>query len=318
MGGFVPDCHTQTFVEVAKSENFMIEIPSAIGLLIVLYFCTSGKPSKRKQRFEQPTKADISPITKEVKSLYNRGASCAVYGDGTVKAFSFHYGKGGYSITQDQFNSLDFHATDGGVWKKEIRNADGTLKEVIDLMPTLNLTPPPLPTKKPTNIHRGDYLLEFEAHRAALGVIQKAAEGSRRIVHVSPKIKALLRAILFIKKVLGIRRNFNDNPSSQPNKNSTKYFEWKRITLEDIDRLWRESGKLDATFRDQLRHFAHGVESILKSNTPDEYRLYWQTISQDDIDRQWVVSFSVHPAFGRQLCHFATGVERIVVKANSK
>ena len=296
----------------------MIEIPSAIGLLIALYFCRSAKPTKSKHRFEQPTKADISPITKEVKSLYNRGASCTVYEDGTVKAFSFHYGKGGYSITQDQFNSLDFHATDGGVWKKEIRNADGTLKEVIDLMPTLNLTPPPLPTKKPTNIHRGDYLLEFETHRAALGVIQKAAEGSRRIVHVSPKIKALLRAILFIKKVLGIRRNFNDNPSSQPNKNSTKYFEWKRITLEDIDRLWRESGKLDATFRDQLRHFAHGVESILKSNTPDEYRLYWQTISQDDIDRQWVVSFSVHPAFGRQLCHFATGVERIVVKANSK
>jgi hypothetical protein len=316
LGGFVPDCHTQTFVEVAKLENFMIEIPSAIGLLIALYFCRSAKPTKSQHRFEQPTKADISPITKEVKSLYHRGASCAVYEDGTVKAFSFHYGKGGYSITQDQFNSLDFHATDGGVWRKEIRNADGTLKEVIDLMPTLNLTPPPLPTKKPTNIRRGDNLLEFEAHRAALGVIQKAAEGSRKIVHVSPKIKALIRAILFIKKVLGIRRNFNGNPSSQPDKNSTKYFEWKRITLKDIDRLWQKSGKLDAPFRRQLTHFAHGVESILKNNVPEEYRLNWQSLTQDDVDRQWVVSFSVHPSSGQQLGHFAVGIERILQDRN--
>ena len=318
MGGFVPDCHTQTFVEVAKLEIFMIEIPSAIGLLIALYFCRSAKPTKSQHRFEQPTKADFSPITKEVKSLYNRGASCSVYGDGTVKAFSFHYGKGGYSITQDQFNSLDFHATDGGVWKKEIRNADGTLKEVIDLMPTLNLTPPPLPTKEPTNIRRGNYLLEFKAHRAALGVIQKAAEGSRKIVHVSPKIKALLRAIIFVKKVLGIRREQNSFLSSQSNKNASKHIEWKRITLEDVDRLWRKSGKVDAPFREQLSHFAYGVETILKNEVLDQYRLNWQSINQDDIDRQWVVSFSIHPAFGQQLGHFAVGIERIVVKSNSK
>ena len=316
MGGFVPDCHTQTFVEVAKLENFMIEIPSAIGFLIALYFCRSAKPTKSQHRFEQPTKADISPITKEVKSLYNRGASCAVYGDGTVKAFSFHYGKGGYSITQDQFNSLDFHTTDGGVWRKEIRNADGTLKEVIDLMPTLNLTPPPLPTKKPTNIRRGDYLLEFEAHRAALGVIQKAAEGSRKIVHVSPKIKALLRAILFIKKILGITKNLNSNSPSQSIENAPKYFEWKSITLEDIDRLWRKSGKLDASFRRQLTHFAYGVESILKNNVPEEYMLNWQSITQDEIDRQWVVSFSMHPSSGQQLGHFAVGIERILQDRN--
>ena len=48
MAGFIPTCHTQTSVEVAKLEIFMIEIPSAIGLLIVLYFCRSDKPSKRK------------------------------------------------------------------------------------------------------------------------------------------------------------------------------------------------------------------------------------------------------------------------------
>ena len=162
MGGFFPDCHTQTFVEVAKLEIFMTEIPSAIGLLIVLYFCISSKPSKRKQRPEKPSKSDYGPTyycpaTTEIKSLYNRGASCSVYRDGTVKAFSFHYGKGGRPISQDEFNSLDFHATRGGAWKKEINNIDGTLKEVIDLMPTLNLPPPPTPSPTPARIPKRDY-----------------------------------------------------------------------------------------------------------------------------------------------------------------
>ena len=129
-------------------------------------------------------------------------------------------------------------------------------------------------------------------------------------------LKAFLRAILFVKKVLGITRN-HKSISSQPNKNITKYFEWKRITLEDIDRLWRESGKVEASFREQLSHFAHGIESILKNHVPEEYRLNWQSVNQDDIDRQWVVSFSVHPAFGQQLCHFAVGIERLVKLRNS-
>ena len=162
MGGFIPTCHTQTFVEVAKLEIFMTEIPSAIGLLIVLYLCISSKPSKRKQRPEKPSKSDYGPTyycpaTTEIKSLYNRGASCSVYRDGTVKAFSFHYGKGGRPISQDEFNSLDFHATRGGAWKKEINNIDGTLKEVIDLMPTLNLPPPPPPPPTPARIPKRDY-----------------------------------------------------------------------------------------------------------------------------------------------------------------
>jgi len=164
MGGFIPTCHTQTFVEVAKLEIFMIEIPSTIGLLIVLYFCRTDKPSKRKPRCAEPTKSDYAPCyycpaTTETKSLYNRGVSCSVYRDGTVKAFSFYYGKGGHPISQDEFNSLGFHATRGGVWKKEINNIDGNLKEVIDLMPTLNLPPPPPPPPAPTpvRIPKRDY-----------------------------------------------------------------------------------------------------------------------------------------------------------------
>ena len=146
----------------------------------------------------------------------------------------------------------------------------------------------------------------------------KAAEIQKKTVNVSFVIKTLLRTIITIKKLLGISKNRKSYLTSQPNKNSMKYFEWKRITLEDIDRLWRKSGKLDAPFREQLGHFAQGVESILKSNVPYEYRLNWQSITQDEVDRQWVVSFSVHPAFGQQLGHFAVGIERIVVKANSK
>ena len=135
----------------------MIEISSAIGLLIALYFCRSGKQTKSQHRLEEPTKPDFSTITKEIKSLYNRGASCLVYRDGTVEAFSFYNGKGGRPITQNEFNSLDFHATRGGVWKKEINNINGTLKEVIDLMPTLNLPPPSPPPPTPARIPKRDY-----------------------------------------------------------------------------------------------------------------------------------------------------------------
>lgn len=146
----------------------------------------------------------------------------------------------------------------------------------------------------------------------------KAAVIQKNAVNVSFVIKTLLRTIITIKKLLGISKNRKSYLASQPNKNIMKYFEWKRITLEDIDRLWRESGKVDAPFRQQLGHFAHSVESILKSNVLDEYRPYWQSITQDDIDRLWAVSCTVHPAFGSQLCHFAVEIERIVVNANSK
>ena len=145
----------------------------------------------------------------------------------------------------------------------------------------------------------------------------KAAVIQKKAVNVSFVIKTLLRTIITIKKLLGISKNQKSYLPSQPNKNSLKYFEWKRITLEDIDRLWRKSGKLDAPLREQLGHFAQGVESILKSNVPYEYRLNWQSITQDEVDRQWVVSFSVHPAFGQQLGHFAVGIERILQDRNS-
>jgi hypothetical protein len=167
------------------------------------------------------------------------------------------------------------------------------------------------------------YWLEKEAEYLTRAVIWKAIEqsapalSSSGITSLRILLKGFLRAIINLKKVLGITRNHNSKPPSQPVNNATKYFEWKRITLEDIDRLWRKSGKLDAPFREQLSHFAHGVESILKDHVPEENRLNWQSVTQDDIDRQWAVSSTVHPAFGRQVCHFAVAIERVVVKANS-
>jgi hypothetical protein len=173
-----------------------------------------------------------------------------------------------------------------------------------------------------TKILNEQYWFEEEAEYAARAVIWKALEQSAQTRSSSGQsllwilLKAFLRAILFVKKVLGIKRN-HKSISSQPNKNITKYFEWKRITLEDIDRLWRESGKVEASFREQLSHFAHGIESILKNHVPEKYRLNWQSITQDEVDRQWVVSFSVHPASGQKLGHFAVGIERILQGRNS-
>lgn len=147
----------------------------------------------------------------------------------------------------------------------------------------------------------------------------RSRQNTREILQMFPqRLRHFFQAIVFVKKGLGIRRKLNSHLPSQSNKNASKHFEWKRITLEDIDRLWRKSGKLDAPFREQLSHFAHGVESILKSNVPYEYRLNWKSVTQDDIDRQWVVSFSVHPAFGRQICHFAVGIERTLQTCNHK
>ena len=166
------------------------------------------------------------------------------------------------------------------------------------------------------------YWLEWRAEIDAKIAIRTAREqsapppSSSDLALLLLLLKAFLRAILFVKKILGITRN-HKSISSQPNKSITKYIEWKRITLEDIDRLWRESGKVEASFREQLSHFANGIESILKNHVPEEYRLNWQSVNQDDIDRQWVVSFSVHPAFGQQLGHFAVGIEKLVKLRNS-
>ena len=167
------------------------------------------------------------------------------------------------------------------------------------------------------------YWLEWEAELATRAVIWKAIEQSTPaptssgVTSLWILLKEFLRAIIIVKKVLGITRNHNRKPPSQLNRNAKEYLTCKRITLDDIDRLWRKSGKLDAPFREQLTHFANGLDSTLKNEVLDQYRLNWQSITQDEVDRQWVVSFSVHPASGQQLGHFAVGIERILQDRNS-
>jgi hypothetical protein len=141
----------------------MIEIAVVLVSLIAIYLYRSDKSIKSKREHKKkPSEPDYGPsyfcpMTTEIKSLYSRGASCSIYRDGTVEAFGFHYGKGGCAITQDEFNSLDFHATRGGVWKKEVNNIDGTLSEEINLMPTLNLPSPASPPDGPAQVPRRDY-----------------------------------------------------------------------------------------------------------------------------------------------------------------
>lgn len=244
MGVFIPTCHTQTFVEVAKLENSML-----------------------------------------VKAINRQ----------THPYFAWPTGTG--------WRVLDCKAQGRTFVSEEYDDKEDAIAH--------------------TKVLNEAYWLEWEAELATRAVIWKAIEqsapqpSSRGVTLLWILLKAFLRAMILVKKVLGIHRIQNSKPPSQPNKNAKEYLTWKRITLEDIDRLWRESGKLDAPFREQLSHFTHGVESILKNHLPVEYRLNWQSVNQDDIDRQWVVSFSVHPAFGQQLGHFAVGIERILVNANS-
>ena len=245
MGGFVPDCHTQTFVEVAKLENLML-----------------------------------------VKAINRQ----------THPYFAWPTGTG--------WRVIDCKADRRTFVSDEYDDKEDALAH--------------------SKVLNEAYWLECEAELATRAVIWKAVEQSAPQPSSSGHsllwilLKVLLRALIFVKKVLGITGNHKSKISNQPNKNAKECFAWKLITLDDIDRLWRKSGKLDAPFRDQLIHFAHGVETILKNEVPVQNRLNWQSFTRDDIDRQWVVSFSVHPAFGQQIGHFAVGVARILANANPK
>ena len=45
---------------------------------------------------------------------------------------------------------------------------------------------------------------------------------------------------------------------------TTKSREWKRITLDDIDKQWQESKTVHPAFGRQICHFAAGIEETLK------------------------------------------------------
>ena len=169
MGGFVPDCHAQTLVEVAKSEMRMhlFLMLSTIAVIFAAYFCglfllfrflTGHKPSRHVFFTAKATSTNLSQrdhlVRFETKHLGGRGARCSVYRSGRVHAVTYISAKGGYSISLAAFDALDFHAVHGGKWTRKNYNPDGSLKEVIDLMATVNLPPKPM---EPAQIPRRSY-----------------------------------------------------------------------------------------------------------------------------------------------------------------
>jgi len=53
---------------------------------------------------------------------------------------------------------------------------------------------------------------------------------------------------------------------------TTKSREWKRITLDDIDKQWQESKTVHPAFGRQICHFAAGIEEILKERNYEQTR----------------------------------------------
>jgi len=139
MGGFVPACHTQTFVEVAKLEFYMTY---SLVFIFIGYLIYARWPD------------GISIRSEEIKRLGRHGAMRVVYRNGRVQTVSFITGKGGCAITPERFESWDLHKTQGGEWVRKTYNSNGSISEVVDLMPTLNLPPPPM---EPAQIPRRTY-----------------------------------------------------------------------------------------------------------------------------------------------------------------
>jgi hypothetical protein len=51
---------------------------------------------------------------------------------------------------------------------------------------------------------------------------------------------------------------------------TTQNREWKRITLDDIDKQWQESKTVHPAFGRQICHFAAGIEETLKERNYEQ------------------------------------------------
>lgn len=128
------------------------------GLFLLFRLLTKPKASRHAFFTANSTPTNLSQhdnlIRFESKHIGGRGARCSVYKSGRVHAVTYISAKGGYSISLAAFVALDFHAVHGGKWTRKNYNPDGSLKEVIDLMPTINLPPKPM---EPAQIPRRSY-----------------------------------------------------------------------------------------------------------------------------------------------------------------
>ncbi len=124
-------------------------------LFCIVLFNRSDK-KKRLQREELSINLTSTLCTEEVKGLQRHRIyrSLKIYANGYEKAMYIDPGRYGCSITRQQFKECDLHVCHEGYWVKKFYNPDGSIKEKIDLMPTLHL--PPLPPE-PAQIPRRDY-----------------------------------------------------------------------------------------------------------------------------------------------------------------
>ena len=130
----------------------MTYVLAFFALMFLVYLCWPDKQVHPK---------DSRLLWEETKRFRRHGARCLAYLDGRVEAFQFIVGKGGGVITPERYHLIDFQATHGGEWQRKIYDDFGKLKEVIDLMPALNLLPLVLQPKGPARIPRRDYGVHF-------------------------------------------------------------------------------------------------------------------------------------------------------------
>ena len=118
------------------------------ALMFLVYLCWPDKQAHPK---------DSRLLWEETKRFRGHGARCRAYRDGRVEAVQFIVGKGGGVITPERFHMNDFQAIHGGEWTRKIYDVFGNLREVMDLMPTLNLPSPSPQPEGPALIPRRDY-----------------------------------------------------------------------------------------------------------------------------------------------------------------
>ena len=131
----------------------------AHGIFLILFYMVLFHRGENKQRLpkeEWSQNLSSTLVSKEVKGLRGHRicVTLKIYSNGYEKAMHIYPSRYGRVITREQFEASDAHACPEGYWLKIIYNADGSVKEEIDLMPTLNLPPLPL---KPAQIPRRDY-----------------------------------------------------------------------------------------------------------------------------------------------------------------
>ena len=114
------------------------------GVLLILFFAVLFHRSESKDRLQKEEWSNHlnSPVvSKEVKGLRGHRIcrTRVIHANGHEKAMYIDPCRYGRVITREEFEASDAHACPEGYWIKIFYNADGSVREKIDLMPTLGL-----------------------------------------------------------------------------------------------------------------------------------------------------------------------------------